>query len=328
MARAFPIKRQGPLCEDKAYVLGFFAGDGNVTVGADGSAHVSANCGEVSNPANKVTADRIARMLRGIYDVPVKVRKELRINQEGRQPYWQPILYRKAVAADLLSFGPIGTYDWRVPSRVARRPRLFAAWLSGFSDAEGHVAHHPESGCRYIAISSVNQSGLEQAGELAGQLLGIRCSWHTDEKKPIRSPGCLEEHKILICNRRALEAFADKVGFRQPDKKQTLGEALDSYKRPHANLLSSEVSQSLPEVLRRRAAGETFSEIASELGLATTDVPKGMIKRASKAVGDRCLICLAAEATHSIPRIIRGRSAAYVCEPCLTDIESKAMQLP
>lgn len=303
--------------ERKAYLLGFMAGDGNVSVSTDGGAQVSANCGQVSDPANRVLADLIAGLLAEIYDVPAKVREERRVNQEGREPYWQPIVYRRAVAEDLLSYGGIGTYDWEVPRAVARKARLFRAWLSGFSDAEGCVRNDCERGSRYVSLSSVNRAGLEQVRRLLEDLLKIRCSWSTNDKRA----GTLPEHKLLVCNRRSLERFAEQVGFRHPGKAARLAEALASYQRGSPNLLRDETAALFPQILRRRAANVPFDQIVAEFNLASAQVAKGMIKRASKKAGSRCMLCLEAPATHSVPRVVRGRSARYVCESCLGELE-------
>lgn len=64
--RRLAIKAQEELTEDKAWLLGFMAGDGNVDIAADGGAHVSANCG-----ADEDLARHAASLLESIYNVPV-----------------------------------------------------------------------------------------------------------------------------------------------------------------------------------------------------------------------------------------------------------------
>jgi hypothetical protein len=325
---ALPIKAQGRLSPDKAWLLGFMAGDGNVGISADGGAHVSANCG--TKPDDEHLAHQVADLLHELYDVPVKVRFQSRDGHD-RDPYWQPILYRKGVAEDILSYGPIGTYDWRIPHEVlSRKDELGPSWLSGFFDAEGSVCVDTSKGSRYASSCSVNEVGLRQAQELFSDL-GIPTSWHKEPggRTENAMPGCY----LIVCNRAALERFSALVGFRSRRKARKLARALASYQRPHANLLREQVKEALPEVLRRRACKESFEEIARAMGLATTEVPKGMVKRAAGGANGNCLICLKAKATHSIPRVTHGRAGKYACEPCLTALEpevkwtSKLVQL-
>jgi len=316
--RRLKIKPQGCMSRDKAWLLGFMAGDGNVSVAEDGGAHVSANCGVAEDSANMALAERVAELFRRIYDVPAHVRVQSR--DPGRLPYCQPILYRRAVADDILSHGPIGTYDWTVPAEVRRDKELAGAWLSGLWDAEGNVSLDPDVSRRTVSVSSVNELGLRVVKAMV-ESLGIRCSWHTDDGKSERSPGCLPENKVMVCSQAAMGGFAEKIGFTHQGKAASLASLLASYSREVPNLLSHEVRELLPEILKRRAAGAPFSAIATELQFSTPEVAKGMVKRASKAAGNQCLICLERPATHSIPRVIKGRSGKYVCEPCLVSLE-------
>ncbi len=319
MSRALPIKRQGALTEDKAWLLGFLAGDGNVTIEEDGGAHVSANCG--NSEGDEQLAEHVAGLFREIYEIPASVRLQGRDPYENREPYWQPITYRKNVALDLRSFGPLGTYDWRVPRRIRHSLRLSAAWASGFFDADGHARFNLKRSARSVTASSVNETGLREVPKIL-ERLGIRSSWHSEPEG--RGEGWSPGHYVIVCDRRSLERFAEVVGFRCSRKAELLQQALGSYKREHPNLLRHEVEERLPDVLRLRAQGAAFAKIAEDLGLATAQVAKGMIKRASKKAGDLCLICQEAEATHSVPRVVRGRSSKYVCEPCLERLEPEA----
>ncbi len=303
------------LTEGGAYLLGLIAADGHVQIekskeGWIRSYKVSVNCG--NSEGDEEFAEHVCELMRGIWGIPATNRHVPRT--PPRIPYWSPTVYRKK-AVEWVNFytdGQNGSHDWVIPPAVRQSDRLLCAWVSGFADGDGSMIFLPPK--RYVSLSSVNLQSLASVG-VSLQRVGIRtCGPYPRSEDDDRS-------NLLITDRRSLEVFADKVGFRQPEKARKLVEALASYQRSHANLLSHEVDQALPEVLRRRAAGEAFSEIASAMGLATTEIPKGMVKRAAKAAGKNCLVCQGAPATHSIPRVVRGRSGKYACDPCLTKLE-------
>lgn len=286
------------------------AGDGNVTVYEDGSCQVSANCGCVKEPGNKAVAAEVKRLFGSVYGVDCSIRVVPR--DPPRNPYLQPILWRLAVAEDLLEHAPMGTYDWRVPGKVKKDKSLWGPWLSGFWDAEGHVRHDEDRGSRYTTVSSVNVEGLKEAGVLLRNL-GIGHSWHSS---PPRQEGHLPENRLIVCHRLDLEAFAEKVGFRHPEKKRGLEEALSTYKR--APMLRRGVAADLlPRILSMRANGKSFSDVAVELDLESEGIPKGIVKRAARSARGKCLACGKRKAVFSVPRVCRGRAAKYVCGPCL-----------
>lgn len=259
------------LTSEKAYLLGFWAGDGNVQIERDGTSKVSANCG--SETEDEQLACFIAESVKKLYGVPCKVRLQKR--KPPRRPYWQPITYRKAVADDLLSYGPLGTYDWLVPDQVKTGTNeVKAVWLAGFFDAEGHVVHKPEKGQRGTNVTSVNEQGLREARQLLTDL-GIGTSFTSHDRS--HEPKCQSvEHKIHVCNRAALERFAQLVELRCERKRKVLQEALATYKRHQ--LLTKDVEELVPQVLALRKKGVFYKDIAAQLGLSYEQV-RGMLKR-------------------------------------------------
>lgn len=318
LTRSKPIKTQGhALSPDKAWLLGFLAGDGSIQIEADGGAKVSANCGQ-----DEQLARHVAALFREIYGVPCTLRLQQRDPYPNRSPYWQPIVYRRAVAEDLLATAPFGIYAWRVPVRVSSSdsPNVKAAWVSGFADAEGTVAFYIDKArnraSRNVSITSANRAGLLQTKRLLAEL-GVRTAFSSHARKTST------EHKLHVCHRADLERFGELVGFRCARKQRVLEDALGSYERQAPSLRTEEAEALVPRVLKLRARNHGFAEIAQILGLASHEVPKGVIKRAKKRAEGACLACQAAPALHSVPRVIRGRQAAYVCAECLEDLERR-----
>lgn len=271
-ARAKKILSQPQrLTSEKAYLLGFWAGDGNVQIESDGTTKVSANCG--SETEDEQLACFIAESVKKLYGVPCKVRLQTR--KLPRRPCWQPITYRKAVAEDLLSYGPLGTYDWLVPNQVkAGTNEVKAAWLAGFFDAEGHVVHKPKKGKREAVVTSVNEQGLREARELLTDL-GIGTSFTShDRRHEVHNQSV--EHKIHVCNRAALGRFAKLVELRCERKNKVLQEALGTYKRHQ--LLNKDVEELVPQILELREQGLFYKDIAAKLGL-TYEQARGAVKR-------------------------------------------------
>lgn len=315
--RRLPIQGQSALpSPDKAWLLGFLAGDGNIQIDPDGGAKVSANCGQ-----DEQLARHVVDLFEQIYDVPCKLRLQQRDSYPNRDPYWHPIAYRRAVADDLLLLAPFGIYRWRVPEVVANGPdAIKAAWLSGIADAEGSVAFYVDGkkrANRNVSITSSNGDGLRQAQGLLAAL-GIRSAFSAHERETST------EHKIHVCYRADLEKFAEVVGFRCERKAAVLQAALGSYVRPYPNLRSEDVEKLLPAVLVYRAQGLGYVEIAELLQLPTMNVARNVLKRAKRKFPGLCLSCRQAKAELPVPRVIRGRQTSYVCEPCLKILELAA----
>lgn len=287
--RSLPIREQGSICADKAWLLGFIAGDGHVQIEADHSSKVVASCG-----LDRELARTVSALIEKLYDVPRKVRSQ-DMSKWERKTNHSAMCYRREVALDVLSYSPTDTRNWKIPAEVLEStPEVRGAWLSGLADAEGTVAYSRERSSRYIAISSTNMLGLEAARRMLEEVLGTRVSWNSQKK-----PGCSTEHKILVTNRRSLTLFNEKVGFRSRRKAEKLRAALESYERD--TLPQTEVEALLPEIQRRRAEGQEYKQIAVDMNL-TYEKVRGALKRRG-LTGSR--VGKKSKHEHLVPEIVK-----------------------
>jgi len=316
------MKWRGQTFEGESfYLLGLIAADGYVAKeGGSNQSKVSINCG--NSAGDQKFAKYVARLIDSTWGQRFGFSCTLRHvdRRPPRVPYWEPHCCSRSLAGAIRKFceGRIGTYSWRIPPALLRSPGPeLLSWIQGFADGDGTVSVKPPK--REVRISSVNREGIEDIRRALSHFSISAKVYEHDREIENWEPSI----NIVICDRRSLEIYAQKIGFRQPDKKRKLAEALASYKRDHANLLRHEVEDLLPEVIRRRACGESFAEIQEALELATVEVPKGMLKRAVRSARGKCVVCLKSPATHSIPRVVRGRSGKYACDPCLIELEPK-----
>lgn len=271
MRPAEAIKKQPPaLSEDKTWFLGHLAGDGGfvvsgrrkeVTVYAGVDQDIAAEC---------------VRLFREIYGANSRiVTRKPDPNPERGKKARKQISYEvtcswSGVVDDLLTYAPFGITRWRVPQDVARgTKRGKALWVSGFADAEGHVAYKPEKSRRNVTLTSSNEEGLRQVSALLDDL-DIRHGWAKPRRfvKEDGTPGT--SFAIYLSYHKDLEAFAKLVGFRSPRKQATLIEAISTYKRKPRR--TEDVEKHLDEVQRRRKEGETHVKIAAAVGLTRESV--------------------------------------------------------
>jgi len=310
---------KGRVIEREAcWLLGLAAADGYVGRTTGNETKLSFNCGNAEG--DESFARFVVSLVDRLWGARFGFKCQLKLvdRDPPRRPYWEPRCYSASLVREVLGFceGKTGTYDWSIPPAVLKAGGAdLAAWISGFADGDGSVRFALPS--RSVSIASVNLSGLAQIREALGGF-GIKAgSYEYDrEVKEWAVQGSL-----VISDRASLTVFRDKIGFRCQRKQAKLEAALASYTREAPNLLRDQVEVALPQVLERRARGESFESIATAMGLAGTEIPKGMIKRASKKAGEKCLVCASAPATHSIPRVVRGRAPLYVCEACLVKLE-------
>ena len=93
--------------------------------------------------------------------------------------------------------------------------RLIAAYLRGLFDAEANVSKR----IRAIEFCLRNKKAIEQI-HLALLRLGIQASIHRAK----------EDKKLMICGKKNLEVFAQKIGFSLPQKNQLVIEIINSIK--------------------------------------------------------------------------------------------------
>ena len=165
------------------------------------------------------------------------------------------------VVEDLQSLAPWGIHKWRVPEAVKTAgDDVKGAWIAGFADAEGHVRNTMDHK-RAIVLTSVNQAGLSDVSRLLTDL-GIKHVWMLRHHK---DPKCNTAYILQVNHQQDLKKWKDLVGFGCERKMKTLEEALASFERD-TQVHHEDTRQALPEIKRRRAAGETWREIAEALG--------------------------------------------------------------
>jgi hypothetical protein len=265
--RESDLPSQVPLTVDKAWLLGFMAGDGHIQWNEGQSYKVFTNCGP-----DKALAEAVANLFRELYDVPCSVLWQDNTGHGNRIGYWYTHCSRKSVAYDLRSVTVFGTYVWRVPVAIlSGSPELKAAWVSGFADADGSAVYHPKRSQRGVSLSSVNVAGLDQVCQILTDL-GIA---HARSSHDREIEGHAPEHKVHVCFSDDLKRFAQLVGFRSPEKQALLTQAVGSYK--HRTARSGEVQSWLGELrARREIAGQTYEEIAE--GMAALGLSKERVR--------------------------------------------------
>ena len=300
----YGIKTQSAVpSEDKAWLLGHLAGDGGV-VNKPKKRYVSVYCGLDSE-----VAGLCVRMFKEVYDVPstISTRKPSKGSDKRRDRKhisYQVDCYRCEVVRDLLSIGPFGIKDWRVPNVIANGDSVLkAAWISGFADAEGHMAYNPEVSRRTITLTSSNEIGLRQVGRLLSDL-GIRHGISRPRPYVDKNGEQSESRFIYITYHEELERFSNLVGFRGSVKQGNLEEALSTYQRKP--LRTEDVEKHASEIVARRRAGETHARIATSLGLVREVVAQVCYRHGAEPKGREGN---AAGGTRSI-----GKSIRYVHE--------------
>lgn len=319
----------GELCRDKAYLLGLMAADGHLKIEADGDTKVIVACG--GDPGDREFAGYVAGLFKVLY--PDLAEREtyapVRGHSSKSRPriQWYTMVYRKRVAMDLLSHGPLGCHEWRVPKIVWRSREWLGAWLSGFADGDGHMDYQPKKGKREIRLATVNQQGMAQVAA-ALESFGMEVKYHLNTSERTRHGDQRKDadHRYL-CHRRDLELFREHIGFRHPVKHAKLNEALASYKRAPM-LRRSESEGLLRRVLSMRTQGLGFAEIAEKIESTENgyDQVRGLIKRAVKKAQGKCVLCLKKKAVHGVPKVIRGRQAKYVCQLCYDSLTGSVAQ--
>lgn len=257
---------------DEAWLLGLIAGDGHV---GDNGVVIA-----FGDAIDMPMAEEAERVLRASGWPLTSVRIGMAKKDPPRVDCLQMWAYGLDLADHLRSMGPFGIHRWRILDVVlAAGDAHVAAWIAGFADAEGHVSHLPHKGARNVVIDSVNLVGLRQiAKELARMGIKVRMTSH-DREIENQSVG----HKLHVCNRAALERFAEVIPLRCPRKIATLREALASYKR--RILTSDDVDAVLPEIKRRLAAQETYDVIGTAVGIKPGQVRNAVRTRNLDGLG-------------------------------------------
>lgn len=273
MSQALPIKPQGDLTADKAWLLGLIAGDGHVRIRADGSSSVDIACGP-----DEQLARCAAEVIERVYAVPSNVSWDDQAKYD-KVGCWHLLCTRKAVCMDLLSLASFGLYSWTVPRDVKRGTRAIrCAWVSGYFDAEGSAILEPERAgggrSRRISAASVNKTAMDDVRDL---LVGLGYDVSYSPFKASGPDGVPTDYWKVYFDRRSLhERWQKEVGFRCARKHAIMVELLATYKRGHYQS-SEKVDEIAPLVGRLVKAGFFHKEIAAHLGLRVEQV-KGICK--------------------------------------------------
>lgn len=151
-----PIRDQNTLTlperEEKAWLMGFIAGDGTVTKNKNEQEVI---CFPGHDLDVALHCQKLYEMLYGVTVVVQKLADGYKV-----------ITRQKLVYDDLISICPSwDTYSWSVPFSWFKTPEEKAQFVSGWIDADGNQGHrNPPSG------SSVNKKGVYQVSELLKSL--------------------------------------------------------------------------------------------------------------------------------------------------------------
>ncbi len=127
--------------------------------------------------------------------------------------------YGKAMAIDIMRYGPFGRRNWVVP--FASLNILTAArWLRSFFDGDGDVYLSPIISKCKVRAKSTNQLGLKSVATLLWDSFGIRSAIYSREKPTRRNWS--QAYELDIFNRRNLGLYARRIGFNHPEKRRKL----------------------------------------------------------------------------------------------------------
>jgi hypothetical protein len=256
MGDLYAIRPQGAtVSRDKAWLLGHIAGDGSVTYKPGRVCQIVVAAG-----IHREDADVVVRKFDAVYGAYASIAELAPGKGKRTQVNYIVRCSWRLMVEDVLSHGIFGVYRWRVPGSVLASPLdVQAGWVSGFSDAEGHVSYLPETFTRRIHITSVNREGLEQVS-------GILTALGVDHRWEVRAPrgNCRESYKLAVAYHRAVARFAEVVGFESPRKRETLALALSTVQRDPIHRFA--IEDRVDEIRSRREIGETHAEIAETLG--------------------------------------------------------------
>lgn len=201
------VKPQVDLTANKAWLLGFIAGDGCVEA-KFGSHYAITICVGTDFYMTMV----LAQLFKDIYGITahVIVRKPTRHSElvTSRNTIYLTKCTRRAVVDDVLSFAQFGVYRWTVPAIVMNGSEsIRCAWVRGFSDAEGHVFNRGRS--RTVSLTSVNKDGLGQVTEIL-KGLGVISTTSMHKRSDCRYR---DRYTLVIARQESLITYADKIGF-------------------------------------------------------------------------------------------------------------------
>lgn len=245
------ILPQGELTPDKAWWLGFAAGDGCLNGGGGRirGGEIRMICGP-----DRQLADLCEHLAGSIYGVTS------RLTPPKRDNCWIVACSSKLLVEDMKSYGAFGVRRWSLPAAVRTgAAALKGAWVAGLTDADGYVQSSPG---RYVEIGSINEAGLRSVGAM---LLGMGIETRHYVQPP-RKPHHGNPNVLRVRHRLDVEAFSEAVPLRCERKADCLAIGLVSYvrkptiRKSHSNALE-------PDIRELVADGRTTDEIAREVGL-------------------------------------------------------------
>ncbi len=237
---------------EKAYVLGVI-GPGDGFLERDFRICLEA--------IDKDFIDYFALCLEKVYGIKPII-KLLKPRPTDTKPHYKVSLYSVEACRELLSYNvSLKEKDWRVPKVIKESSdEIKGMYLRGKADSQGSVCH--KGTVRWVELSSNNQVGLMEIGELLNKL-GV-LDWY------------IHEHGVRISSRRSLSKFFENIGFIIERKGQKLKELLESYKFYKRS--QREMNEIVPNIYSLWKSGLTYDDISGELKISPSTVYKYILR--------------------------------------------------
>lgn len=169
------------------------------------------------------------------------------MRSRSRYGEWYTVQAQKdGIVREVLSLGPVGSYNWRVPS--LEKQQWIREWIAAFFDSEATVTCQNKE----ITIESVNRTGLNQINAVLAGVFHV--SSHVRFRK-IR-----EVYLLRICGKANLEGFWENIGFNHKQKQRKLHSILESYQKYYGD------TWSFPEVANKQMARDALIDLFMHRG--------------------------------------------------------------
>ena len=129
------------------------------------------------------------------------------------------VIRSQVFAKGLLELGDVSTPHWEIPKKLSKSQKII--WIRAFADCDGTMGYYKYN--RYIAIDSINLSGLKQLSRIISEL---GCS---NRIQKVKYRGKIS-YRLKISGRGNLIKYFKLIGFTHPQKQARLLKALKSYK--------------------------------------------------------------------------------------------------
>lgn len=169
------------------------------------------------------------------------------MKSHGRNGDWFTVQAQKEeIVHEVLSLGPVGSYDWRIPN-LGKRQRI-REWVTAFFDSDATVTCQN----REITIESVNKVGLNQIKAILAEVFHISSHLRVRKDRGI--------YLLRICGKKNLGKFYKNIGFYHKRKQEKLRSILESYQRYYGS------KWNFPEVVNAWMARDVLADIFMHRG--------------------------------------------------------------